>query len=115
MAARGFPSGEDVCKIIRTCAESGVLHFKLGPLEFSRVHAGTPPLAPGPTMPGTTPPEHILQEQTKAEKDELALEEIRTREEQLVELQITDPLRFEELLERGELELSSEPDDGGEA
>lgn len=97
-----------MCKIIRTCADSGVLHFNLGPLEFSRV-PGTSPLA-DTTMSGSKP-EHILQEQQLEENVELIREEIRTREEQLAELQITDPLKYEDLIERGELSESMDADD----
>ena len=109
-------SGDEICKIIEACAkrkvaelEFGALKLKFGPFTAQRT---TP--APGPAIPAPVP-ENILQEQTKAQEEALLVEEIKTREEQIAELIITNPLAAEELMQSEDYvgKAQEEPDDDG--
>lgn len=103
MKTKGFLSGDAVCSIVDACAKSKVSHFRWGNLEFC--FSGSLALEPSPFK---LAPEYALQEQI--EKDEIEREEISTREDQIAELWITNPAKAEEMLEQGELDLSSTQD-----
>lgn len=111
---KSFLSGEEICKIIETCAKAGVVTLKCGPLELSYAPAlNKSPNADSPASEPTNSvsnPENIIQVQINAEKEALEDEEIRTREAQILELGITDPLKYEELLAQGELSEAEELD-----
>lgn len=114
---KSFISSEEVCKILDACAKKGVIELKFGPLEvrFQPKAQSHPKKAPGPIIPAHPEPENILQEQREAEKAELLREEIRTKEDEVDELVLTDPLKYEELIESGELspsDFNEEPMDG---
>lgn len=101
---KNFLSGKEICTIIETCAKKGVEEFAYGPLSFN-FSAKT---ASQPARSGTSSPEHVLQEQINIEKDVLLSEELQTKEEQIAELMISNPLLAEELMAEGELEANSE-------
>lgn len=114
-----FLSAVDICTIIKTCHGRGVTKLKLGALELefeppaeSR-HSKTP--APGPALPEISPG-NVLQEQQQEETKSFEAEELRTRDEQLAELQLTNPAEYERLLELGEIseEAQEEPGDADE-
>lgn len=71
---------------------------------------------PAPESPFRLPPAATaLADSNHAEqqREALELEELRTREAQIEELLITDPLRAEEMIREGDLEeLDGGPDDG---
>lgn len=101
MTDTNFPSVQDLCKLILTCRKYGVSHIKYGSAEIN--FSGS---APGPAQPA---PQKVIEEQSHIQKEVLAKEELSTREDQIAELLITDPLLAEELMEMGELEKG---DDG---
>lgn len=94
-------SGTEICKIIEACARRKVAKLEFGPLklEFQPPVEHRPPLAPGPASPVLEPENVIREKQAQEHERALEAEEIRTREEQIAELQITDPLAAEELMQ----------------
>lgn len=110
-----FLSGEEICKILDSAAKSGVAVLKYGSLEmhFAPLAGAryTYP-APGPASP-VTEPGNVIQEQAKEEEHALATEEIRTREEQFSELLVTDPLKYEQMLENGDFDTEGSSSDEG--
>lgn len=105
MKANPFLSAQDICTIVETCAKRRVAKLQFGALlvEFNP-EAGSRPShqAPGPAKPEAS--EEVIREQKTAEEAALTEEEIVTREEQIAELWLTDPLRAEEMLESGDLQ-----------
>lgn len=92
-----------MCRIITTCATSGVGKFKLGGLELKFEN-------PPETIPFEAP-EKIEREflipvpdHEKNEKEAVELDEIRMKEEQVAMLILEDPAEFERQLVSGELE-----------
>lgn len=109
MLAQGFLNAEDICKILKASRESGVLSLKCGPLEVCFGPSPAAALADAHISGAAPTPAaedlgQITQAQQKAEEASLLEEEINTKDDQIAEMLITDPLRFEELMERGELE-----------
>ena len=102
-----FVSVEDLSKLIETCAKSGVSEFAFGELK---IQFGRTP-APGPAIPDQAP-ENVILEQKQVEESALLKEEILTKEEQIAELLISDPLSAEELMAEGVLEEDSEDQEG---
>lgn len=91
----------EVCSILKSCRELGVAELEFGALYVTFV--------PRPdkvevfsTIP-TLSAREIAETQAKLAKKSLELDEMRLRDEQLGELVITDPLKYEELLRNGEL------------
>lgn len=116
-SVQSWPNAEDICKIVVACREAGVATLKCGPLEVSFIHVvKPPPLDPHITGPAPTPagevPEQIIQAQQQVEKTSHIEQEIQTRERQVAELMVTDPLLAEQLMEEGELEPAGEFTDG---
>lgn len=103
-----YLSGEDICRIISICAEKGVVEFQHGCTKFSFSGKQTP--GPGPTLPGDS--ENVIREQTEIEKKQLLKEEVKTKEEQIAELFLMDPLLAEQLMEEGELIAEASDTDG---
>lgn len=103
-------SSQEVCAILEAGAKNGVSVLKFGDLlvRFGR-HATPTTAIPEPATTATVTPE-THEAQTK---DTLEVEELRLREQELAELQITDPLKYEQMLEDGDLDEESvdEPDD----
>ncbi len=107
---------DELCSIITACGGAGVSELKFGDLNIT---FGLPPRQirflreanrPPASKTGTAISEIQEQEAEKAlEEDELAL-----RDEQIENLFIEDPVRAEELLERGEL-TDADRHDGQEA
>lgn len=88
-------TGEIVCAIIKTCAESGVVHFSLGDLKIQ--FKGTPP--PDPVQEFVVEPQlHEAVTAAAIERDELA-----QKEAQLAQMEIEDPLGYEKAVESGDL------------
>jgi hypothetical protein len=111
---------EQISLILDACARNGVATLKFGNLEvWFGPKAGPPeiviprdfalkgPLPPGAVTnypaqtpsPGDEMPDHEKQEEQSLRQSELAL-----REEQLEELQITDPLAYERVIQNEGLE-----------
>lgn len=104
---KNFLSGDEICSIIEVCAKRGVGEFVYGPLSFNfGTKKDTQPARNGAQLP-----ENVIQEQQKIEETTLLSEELRTKEEQIAELLITDPLYAEELIVSGELDQVSEEDE----
>jgi hypothetical protein len=100
-----------VCAIIESSAKNGVrllkladLHIEFGPAPFS---LGSPyPITPTPAAAVAEPNhERISQEGLEAE-------ELRTREDQIAELLLTDPLAAEEMMRLGELQEDAPKSEG---
>lgn len=98
-----------VCLIIEACAKYGVTTLKFSNLEFTRApHGPQDQVSPGPN--DTALPLAPVAAMTEAKPNDKPIPsepweqtELEFREEQIAELQLTDPLRAEELIERGEL------------
>ncbi len=104
-----FLSAQDICTIVDICARRRVVKLQFGPLllEFEpAANKRNPTSAPGPAKPEAT--EEVIRAQTTIENNALESEELRTREDQIAELWITDPLKAEEMLANGELDPSDE-------
>lgn len=113
----------EVCVIIESCAKHGVTSLKWGALEISFTPSGKRPEetlaneqagADLAIKAHQTIPDAEISDKRHAEnnKDALELNEIELREEQLAELQITDPLAAEQLIRDGDLEdVNDEPTD----
>ncbi len=97
-----------ICSIIESCATHGVTSLKLGDffIEFS-------PKAKPESLPEvltsethSTNPEAAISDQQHKEntKELLEREEISLRDQEIAEMQITDPLGAEQMLLNGELE-----------
>lgn len=118
-----LPNATEICKIIVTCRRAGVSSLKLGPLEVEFGARSAPPL-PDPALqvhigavppPAAQVPEQTIQAQREIEKLSLEEQGIQTREEQVAELLVTDPLLAEDLMMMGELGESKDGTDQGEA
>src|SRR5574343_337877 len=96
-------SSEDVCRIIEASAKHGVRLLKLADL-----HIELGPTAPSPYAPlleTPTPAAAVAEpDHERISKEGLAAEELQTREDQIAELILTDPLAAEEMIRLGELE-----------
>lgn len=104
-ANTSFLKAEDVCTILDACSRNGVRELKFLGLEVSLgkpVSVLEPELAPGPINPATNP-EHVIQVQASLETESQTEQELATRDLQIAELLITDPLAAEQLMESGEL------------
>lgn len=103
-------SVEEVCRILKSSEESGILKLKFRDLEFERETGRivTPPIP----LPAHS--EHAIPKETHTKQNEqqLLVDELRTKAEQLQELLITDPYQFETMLANGELVPDDEDDDG---
>ena len=97
-------STDEVCRILEAGAKSGVRE-----LNYSGLHVvyGQPavPETLSPMAPGSAPlPVDLTETQHNTlAKASLEKEELQTREDQLAELLVTDPLRYEEMLQNGDL------------
>lgn len=102
-------STEDVCRILKSSEESGILKLKFRDLEFER-ETGRKVPQPIPQ----THSEYAIPEEThkKQNEQQLLVDELRTKAEQLQELIITDPYQFEKMLADGELVPDEDTDDG---
>ncbi len=120
---QSFPNAEDICKIVVACKGAGVSTLKCGPLEvsFAGLNPAAEPLPLSPHISGPAPtpagqvPEQIIQAQQQAEIASHIEQEIETREMQVAELMVTNPLLAEQLMEQEELEPAGEFDDGAGA
>lgn len=110
--SKDFISCEEVCKIIEVAAKRGVAELKFGVLELKFGPALSKPTAPGPTIPAFRS-ENVLQEQQIEHEKAILSEEIRTREEQVAELMISDPLAAEEMMLQEEVERVAEEEFNG--
>jgi hypothetical protein len=92
-------SSEEVCSIIKACGESHITELKFRGLELRRDPAPVLQLA------NTYPVTEITETQhNKQTANSIETEEIRLKADQIRELQISDPLAYEQMLARGELE-----------
>lgn len=104
-------SSAEVCSIIEACSKGQVTSLKFQGLELKRE---TPVLS---FAPNQYPVTEITESQHKQmTKESIEAAEIETREMQMRELALTDPLAFEEMLAKGELEgnQDDEYDDDGD-
>ena len=136
VAKKSSLSGAEVCSIIEASAKAGLTELSFGELqirfaissgqreksewgsmqftapmdqaEFQARMQHDPSLTPSPYAQ-VTETQH-----TKMTADEIEAEELRIRAEQLAELQITDPLKYEELLLQGDLNEPNHDDHGDE-
>lgn len=85
--------------------------LKLGPLEldFRPLERVVPTPAPGPATPV---PENVIQAQKQEEEQALLAEEIRTKDQQLAELLLTDPAAYEKMLEDQDLVPETDATEG---
>lgn len=112
----------DICAIIKTCGEAGVvrLRFQDLRLSFDKPSKDTRPPAPEPFWVGPGPTELPLTvatmtapEHDQIQNDGLVSDELAVREQQIEDLLITDPAKAEELIAQGEL-TPDERQDGSE-
>jgi len=90
---------KEISDIIDLCKRAGVSKFSLGDLclEFGRPTKSE--------LSATAASEQALSDEVhlRQTKESLELRELRLRENQLEELLLTDPLKYEELILNGEL------------
>ncbi len=95
----------DVCRIIEACGRAGVAVFRMGDLYLRLGPSAqdapvtenvTAPLAP---LPATT----VAETQTKISEKALLEAELIVKEQQLAEMEITDPFQAEQLYLDGAL------------
>ncbi|MFA9263201.1 MAG: hypothetical protein ACEQSB_07770 [Undibacterium sp.] len=86
---------ESVCRILKTCHESGVSELTFAGLK---VKFGVPATASEEMLAPVSP---VVAHEIEAEA--IAQAESRIREDQLANLPLENPLAFEELLAQGEL------------
>jgi len=84
-------TSQEICEIIKTCSEGNVNHFSYSGLEIS--FKGF--VAPNPT---------ICDNIIGGEETLLGQTELDWKDEELVEMKITDPFQYEQLLAERELE-----------
>lgn len=101
-------SGEEIVKIIDACAKRKVVKLKLGDLELDFQPRSTQSPATGPAIPAPSP--QVLVEQTQEQEKSILKDETDLKEEQLAELQLTNPAEYERLLLAGKIELDEESD-----
>lgn len=95
-------SSQDIEVILGACAKHGVseLQFRGMTVKF-----GMTPDSPSGARGANSPVEAMTdKDHARNTKDALEKDELEFREEQLAELQITDPSRYEELVRDGELD-----------
>jgi hypothetical protein len=93
----------DACLIIETSAKAGVTELSFGDLQISFVPKfgqGEEVVSPRMQQEPLTEKQHI-----KMTKEQIEAEELRMRQEQMEEMLLSDPLQFEEMLQRGELDV----------
>lgn len=107
-------SSDDVCAIIKASGDSGVTSLKFGylqiefgkPIEQTRVDL----VQSAPTPPSNPDTEISDDARVMRDKAELVVDELKTRDDQVAQMLIEDPLRAEQLLLDGELEDDDESD-----
>ena len=101
-------TAEEVCIILKTCGEAKVAELQFGPLHvwFDKSVAKIVKEECPIPLPAT----EIAETQEIIAKEAHIEEEIRTREDQVAELWITNPQKAEEMVLKGELEEISNGD-----
>jgi hypothetical protein len=96
-------NADEVCSILRTCAESGVASLKLGDLH---VTFGKPAYAdvqlPDPRQQ-PSPDTEISDQAQKIEAETRLKDEVALKEEEIAFSLVEDPLAYERAILRGEL------------
>lgn len=98
-------TGKQICEILKACAESGVKSLKLGDLVVEFIGKANSTEQDASYEPAS--PEEINKQIEEAEK--LAAFELMNAnktfvEEEIANLQVSDPFEFEELVTQGALE-----------
>jgi hypothetical protein len=99
-ASKGL-TAPDVCLIIKECKDAGLAEFHWGDLQI--IFWAKVQQIPTPTHV----PEAILERQAKIEQEDISDQELLTREEQLMRLQVENPVEYERMLSSGDLEMNS--------
>lgn len=96
---------ENLCAILKACTESGVSELKFEGLEVSF-------WGPTQTLPQAfnLSPE-VIAAQEQVSQDVSVEQEVRSREDELAEMLVNDPEKFEDLLASGDLIESSKAGD----
>lgn len=101
-------TAEELCGIIKACGEAQVVELKLGDLY---VRFGQQPVPEAPAnevqSPAPTPEAAISATQNELEKEAeraLTQDEVKLREDQLDMALLENPLLYEELIAKGEVE-----------
>ena len=88
----------EVCSIIEMCGKSGVREFRLGKLE---IHYG--PVAREVDQSPIVVPDGLARATESQARESLEKDEIAYKQNELDQMVIEDPARFEELLKSGDL------------
>ena len=107
MANSSKYSVQDLCAIIKTCRENGVVRAKLGELSIDF-------LPEEPKILTVATPEQQKQEKLAFDAA-LAENEARIKLDYLANLRLSNPEEFEDLVARGELENARQESDGVDA
>lgn len=96
--AKNNLTSDDICKIIKTCADSGVYKISVDTLsiEFGEYKIKDPENI---TVPVMTQEQHDEQD-----SETLVKEELKTKAQQIDMLMIEDPVLAEEMIANGDLE-----------
>jgi hypothetical protein len=107
MTHEAYLTTDEICGLIKVCASNGVTSFKLGPLEVSFGLKPQEAIAPWreqspPVVEASGQPPEDSQAAYSSE-EVLLRDELSTRQDQLAEMLVTDPLEYERLISEGEL------------
>lgn len=104
-------SAKDLCVIIDACKQGGVRELAVGGLmlKFSSLVTLQPKANDGLVGPDLRDADHVAQS-----KEALEIDELLTKEEQLAQLMIEDPVEYERQIVAGELEETVEDDGDGD-
>jgi hypothetical protein len=103
MAQEKKLTARDVCLIIKECKDAGLAELRWGDLHvnfWAKVQQIPTPIHV---------PEAIRERQDAIEREDISDQEVLTREEQLLRLQVEDPVTFEQLVSSDDLEMISKP------
>jgi hypothetical protein len=96
----GSLTASEALAIIEACVTAGVTELTFRGLEVS--FSGGRLRWTEPKAEELTPP--VVAAAAQTDQETLEVEELEVRAQQVAELHLTDPLEFEKMLERGELE-----------
>lgn len=102
---------EGVCLILEAGAKFGVRELSYAGLSVKfGISAERDEIPPPPNGAASLPLDLTDEQHHALERTELETDELLTREDQLAELLVTDPLKYEEMLQNGDLTDDRKPD-----
>lgn len=100
MARKNLLNREDICSIIEVCSQNKVSELKFGDLHLSFVFHVEQSARPQASFEAVISEDELKNE----EKNYLAERELEVKRDEIDQMLIEDPAKFEELLEQGEFD-----------